>query len=56
MDKVDVHVHVFDVPSEQFPRNISGLAPAARAEARADTITLVRGLLQRAFDRHGPTP
>jgi len=31
MDKVDVHVHVFDVPSEQFPRNISGLAPADRA-------------------------
>ena len=38
MDKVDVHVHVFDLPSEQFPRNISGLAPADRACTVADLI------------------
>ena len=28
MDKVDVHVHVFAKLSEQFPREVSGLAPA----------------------------
>ena len=31
MDKVDVHVHVFDLPSERFPRELSSLAPADRA-------------------------
>ena len=31
MDKIDVHVHVFDLPSERFPRELSGLAPADRA-------------------------
>ena len=31
MDKVDVHVHVFDLPSERFPRQLSSLAPADRA-------------------------
>ncbi|MFA6109314.1 MAG: amidohydrolase family protein [Candidatus Latescibacterota bacterium] len=30
MDKVDVHVHVFDRLSDQFPRGVSTLAPAER--------------------------
>jgi predicted TIM-barrel fold metal-dependent hydrolase len=30
MDKVDVHVHVFDRLSEEFPRGVSTLAPAER--------------------------
>jgi L-fuconolactonase len=37
MDKVDVHVHVFDRVSEQFTRTTSDLAPAER-EARAETL------------------
>ncbi|NKB71819.1 MAG: amidohydrolase family protein [Candidatus Latescibacteria bacterium] len=32
MEKVDVHVHVFERLSEEFPRQVSGLAPAERAE------------------------
>lgn len=37
MTRVDVHVHVFDRLSAQFPRTTSDLAPAER-EARAETL------------------
>ena len=37
MDQVDVHVHVFDRLSEEFPREVSGLAPAER-EATAEQL------------------
>ena len=37
MEKVDVHVHVFDKVSDEFPRQTSDLAPADR-EARAETL------------------
>jgi len=37
MEKIDVHVHVFDRLSEEFPRQTSGLAPAER-EATAETL------------------
>jgi predicted TIM-barrel fold metal-dependent hydrolase len=37
MDKVDVHVHVFDHLSPEFPRGVSDLAPAQR-EATAEQL------------------
>jgi len=30
MDKVDVHVHVFAKLSDEFPREVGGLAPAEK--------------------------
>ena len=37
MEKIDVHVHVFDRASDEFPREVSELAPAAR-EATAEQL------------------
>ena len=37
MDKVDVHVHVFAKLSDQYPRDVSGLAPADK-EATAEQL------------------
>lgn len=37
MDKVDVHVHVFAKLSDEYPRGVSGLAPAGK-EATAEQL------------------
>lgn len=37
MDKVDVHVHIFAKLSDEYPRGISGLAPADK-EATAEQL------------------
>jgi len=48
MEKVDVHVHVFDRVSEEFPREVSDLAPADR-EATAEQ--LLREMDAAGIDR-----
>ena len=48
MDKVDVHVHVFARLSDEFPRQVSGLAPAER-EGTAEE--LLRAMDAAGIDR-----
>ena len=42
MEKVDVHVHVFDRLRPEFPRGVSALAPADR-EATAEQLLAEMG-------------